>query len=194
MKKETDDILNKPIKPEDYKTNSTDINQEDLPRQEEDEIIDDKQFNIEDDEVDPIGDIGLDDKEFSKSLKEPADADLPNSKEETKEEPLEEPLEDMLDEPSGQKDISGPSWTVVPQENGEIKIEHKDGYTVRAKPLTVRNKNKIKYAVQLYKDHKIIEKGVRWIDEDQDPIKILQNISDALLKKLNFINDEDEDQ
>jgi len=171
MAENIDDILNEPIKAEDFTS-------DDFPEKEEDdndivndnEVMDDLDF--EDDEVDPIGDIGLGDSEFESELMDDS-PDLPEDEEEKEE--FIAPEEQVR-------------WTVVPQENGDIWTEHVNGFILRARPLSAKQGSKIKYSVQLFKDQKIIEKGIIWIDREKDATEYLQNIADRILDRLGLTN------
>lgn len=173
MAKDTEDILNEPIESEDFVS-------DDLPENEDDEaidpedVMDDEELDIDDDEIDPIGDIGLGDSNFSAALDSEMDAssDLP----------LEYDTNRMI---APEEQVR---WTVIPQENGDIWSEHTNGYVLRARPLSTQKGSALKYAAQLFKDNKILEEGVIWIDQDKDPVEYLQNISDRILDRLGLSN------
>lgn len=128
---------------------------------------------IDDNEVDPIGDSALD----SIDLKEPSLKDDPEDVNNRNE-------DEVVDQ---QMEINTPKWNVVPQDNSDIVSKHVDGYILRARPLSAKNGDKVKYAAQISRDSKIIDKGVIWIKRDVNPVDYLQNISDRILSKFGFI-------
>ena len=157
-----EDIINTPIKPEDYSSDIPDHPEDEPLKDPSDNDIDlDDDINIGSDEIDPIGDIGLGDEEFEAELEV-----------------------DALPETSPEEVVK---WTPVPQENGDIRSEHIDGFILRARPLSSKQENKIKYAAQLYKNGKMVENGTIWIDRDVDATSYLQNVSDRILGRLNLI-------
>lgn len=166
-----DDILNNPITADEFKS-------EDMPADDTaDDTIDpsDMDLDIDDDEIDPVGDIDLDsggvnDSDFDTELN---DDDLGLDIEQ---EPINIAPEEQV------------RWTVVPQENGDIWSEHVNGFIVRARPLSAQQGSKIKYMAQLFKDRKMLEKGTIWIDANVDPVEYLQNISDRILDRFGFTN------
>lgn len=81
-------------------------------------------------------------------------------------------------------------WTAVPTDDSEIKSKHVGGFILRAKPLSSKQGDKVKYITQLYKGEKIIEKGVIWIDSEKDPRTFLQNVSDRILNRMKLTSNE----
>lgn len=169
-----EDIINEPIKADDFKDEDFPSPEEDQLKSPDDEDIDlDDELNIGDEEIDPVGDdaLGLGDDEFSDELNDMS-LDLPD----------EEPISNMV---APEEQIR---WTPVPQENGDIWSEHVDGFVLRARPLSAQQGSKIKYAAQLFKNDKLIEKGVIYIDQNRDSREVLQNIADRILDRLNLVN------
>jgi hypothetical protein len=176
MPRSPEDVINTPINPKDYKSEDIENVEDDL----------DDEINL-DDEIDPIGDSALDDElelsqdEFESELESEDENDIPEL-----EEPGDEELDiEGLEEPEFEPEIK---WTAVPQDGNEIKSEHIDGFVLRARPLSSKQGDKIKYASQLYLNKRIIEKGVIWIDKETDPREYLENISDRIISKLGFSN------
>lgn len=85
-------------------------------------------------------------------------------------------------------------WTTVPTDDNEIKSQHVGGFTLRSKPLSSKQGEKIKYITQLYKDKKILEKGVIWVDSNKDPRSFLQNIADRILNRMGLTSNEIEEE
>lgn len=165
MAKDIQNIINDPISPEDYS-------------------FEDDKINLQNSEIDPIGDIALDELddelEFNDDLNnelndDEFDAELNSSdipEEETEFTPPEEQIK----------------WTVIPQENKKIRSEHINGFILQAHPLSSKQGDKIKYVAQLSKDGKMINKGVIWINKNKDVHEFLQNIADRILDRLNLMN------
>ncbi len=140
----------------------------------------DDEEQLGDEEVDPIGDAAVDDTAGISS------SDIPN----------EGDAGDKLDDVSA--DVPGAmasapaapqvKWTNVPQDNGDIWSDHIDGYTLRARALSAKNGTKTKYIAQLFKDRKLLEKGVVFIDQTADAQAVLQNISDRILDKMGLVS------
>ncbi len=134
-----------------------------------------------DEEVDPIGDAAADDTGGI------GPSDIPN----------EGDAGVKLDDPSaGIPGAPAPApaavpqvkWTNVPQDNGDIWSDHIDGFSLRARALSAKNGTKTKYIAQLFKDRKLIEKGVTFIDQSADPQAVLQNIADRILDKMGLVS------
>ena len=135
---------------------------------------------IGDDEIDPIGDLGMED-----DLGLGGGGDLGMDDEEFESE-LDSSPEDELPEMTAPE--AKVRWTPVPQENGDIWSEHVEGFVLRARPLSAQQGPKIKYAVQLFKNDQMVEKGVIYIDRHEDAREYLQNIADRILDRMNLIN------
>jgi hypothetical protein len=164
----------KPINPEDFKPS-------DFPN--ENEKIDQKDSGDLGDEEDvEDADVSLDD--FESELNSQFDADIPDDKS------LELPKPIDIQTPiEPEKQVK---WTIIPTDNNELKSQHVSGFILRAKPLSAKKGEKIKYITQLYKSNKILEKGVIWIDHTKDPITFLQNISDRILNRMGLSSNEAE--
>jgi len=171
MPRDAEEILNDPISADDFQS-------EDFPEAEEqedmdpDELMGDDDLDIEDDEIDPVGDIGLGGTDFNTELEDDS-LDLPDN----------EPEQPKIVAPEEQV-----RWTVVPQENGDIWSEHVNGFVLRARPLSAQKGPQIKYAAQLFKDQKMIENGTIWIDKDTDATEYLQNVADRILDRMGLTN------
>ncbi len=85
-------------------------------------------------------------------------------------------------------------WTAIPTDNNELKSKHVGGFILRARSLSAKQGKKTKYMTQLFKDKKILEKGVIWIDDDKDPLTFLQNISDRVLNRMGLVSNEVENK
>ena len=168
--KDIDQIINDPINPEDFKSS-------DFPSDEEVE-----QINIEDEEIDPIGDMALDDNSDNDLDDEEFNMEL-NLSDEDEINNLDQDQEINMVAPEEQI-----KWTSIPQENGDIWSEHINGFILRARPLSSKKGEKIKYTAQLFKNNKMVESGVIWIDKNKDAREFLQNISDRILDRLNLVN------
>lgn len=168
MAKNPQDVINEPIRPEDYRSEEEELTNIEEPGADE--------VDISDEEIDPIGDAALDelggseltDIEFDAELAEP---EFPGVKE-AEFIPPEQQVR----------------WTAVPQENGDIWSEHVDGFVLRARPLSAQQGDKIKYIAQLFKNNKMIEKGVIWVDQNTDAREYLQNVSDRILDRMGLVN------
>ncbi len=163
-----EEIINNPINPDEFKSDSPET-KDDIVGLEDMDM--DDEFNIDDSEVDPMGDDALDDNNFEKELEDDG-LDLP--------EPIEQP--EMIPPEEQIK------WTPVPQENGDVWSEHVNGYILRARPLSSKEEDKIKYAVQLFEGDRLLEKGVIWIEQNSDPREFLQNVSDRILDRMGLLN------
>jgi len=191
MPRDKEDVINDPINPEDFAADEpeeelVDFEEGDIPEDEEGDTVDPGDMDLGDDdigdeEIDSIGDEalddfggglggGLDDDEFGDELNLGANADLP----------------DMEQQPVAPEEQV--RWTPVPQDNGDIRSDHVDGFVLRARPLSAQKGGKIKYVSQLYKDDRLIEKGVIWIDQQNDAREILQNIADRILDRTGLSN------
>lgn len=169
-----EEIINTPINPDDYKTP---ISPKDIGMDDDLDL---------DDEIDPIGDSALDefddedtginDEEFDTDLSDLSD-DLIGSLD-VKPEPEPEKI-------SPEEQIK---WSVIEQDNNDIVSKHTDGFILMARPLSAKQKNKIKYISRLSKDGKVLESGVIWIDRNEDARQHLQNIADRILDKGGFVN------
>lgn len=169
--RDIDDILNDPITTDEF--GSGDIPD---PEKSEDSVDPDdvnmqNDLELDDEQIDPLGDIGLGDSDFESELENDS-LDLPDDSGEPKIIPPEEQVK----------------WTAVPQENGDIWSEHVNGYVLRARPLSAQQGDKRKYAAQLFKDNKIMEKGTIWVDNNADARDILHNIADRILDRLGLVN------
>lgn len=136
-----------------------------------------------DEEVDPIGDAAVDDAAGI------GPSDLPNEGD------AGIKLDDQSADVPGTMPAPAPApaapqvkWTNVPQDNGDIWSDHIDGYTLRARALSAKNGTKTKYIAQLFKDRKLLEKGVVFIDQTADAQAVLQNISDRILDKMGLVS------
>jgi hypothetical protein len=135
-------------------------------------------LDLGEDEIDPIGDLDLEgegdleggDEDFESELDDLEGDDLGLEDELGDEEFVEAPQAEV-------------KWTPTPTEDGTIHSEHKDGFVLRAKPLSSQQDSKIKYITQLYKGDKMIEKGTIWVENEVDPREYLQNVSDRILDR-----------
>lgn len=167
-----EEIINTPIRPEDYASVSP--GQVDM----------DDELEL-DDEIDPVGDLaldeiddedfGIDDEDFDKEL-ETDDFSL-----EMDETEIEQPEEIVRPEEQVK-------WSVIQQDNNDIVSKHADGFVLMARPLSAKQGDKIKYISRLSKDNKVLESGVIWIDRNEDARKYLENIADRILDKSGFVN------
>jgi hypothetical protein len=125
-------------------------------------------------EVDPVGDSALGDigSEASSDINLESPEIDDNSDVEVAEQQLE---------------INTPKWQVVPQDNNDIVSRHDDGYILRARLLSAKQGSKVKYAAQITRDNKILDKGVIWIERDANPVEFLQNVSDRILSRFGYI-------
>jgi hypothetical protein len=146
-------------------------------------------LDLGEDEVDPIGDLGLEEEGEDEGDDEDFEDELGG-------------LDDMEDELGGMEDDLGledeedfmeapqaqVKWTPVPTEDGTVQSEHEEGFVLRAKPLSSQQGNKVKYITQLYKGNKIIEKGTIWVESEVDAREYLQNVSDRILDRLGLFS------
>jgi hypothetical protein len=152
-----------------------DVNPEEVGLDDGLKLDDEDDLNLGDEEIDPVGDIGLD---LGSGELDRGEKDLPDAISDDESESVQQPLapEQVV------------KWHPVAMEDGEIRSEHVDGFTLRAKPLTVKKGEAIKYVAQLYKDKKMIEKGVIWVKQNEDPRTFLQNVADRMLSRMNLVN------
>lgn len=83
-------------------------------------------------------------------------------------------------------------WNPITSGNNEIVSKHVDGFMLRARQLSVKNGEKTKYAVQLFKGNKMVDKGSIWLSSNADPRATLQNIADRILNKLGLTSHYDD--
>lgn len=171
-----------PINPKDFEVDDTkgteEINPADVGL---DDVLDDKggsldgEEQFDDEEVDPVGDaaLGGGDASGKIGLEEPTLVDSANAGDPTLEK---------------QKEIIEPKWQVVPQDNNDIVSQHEKGFLLRARPLSSKQGNKIKYAAQLTRNNEVLDKGVIWVDRDANPVDFLQNVADRIISKFNLID------
>jgi hypothetical protein len=171
--------------------NAEEFKPTDFPKDKAEETVDPKDVGVDNDlnlgDIESVpedgedADMSLDD--FESEVGKSPESELPGATPE-----LPQPL-DVQAEPEKQV-----KWTVVPTDDNEIKSKHVGGFELRAKPLSSRQGEKVKYVVQLYKGEKIIDKGVTWVDAGIDPRTFLQNVSDRVLNKLGLTSNEIESQ
>lgn len=153
-----------PIKKEDFAPS-------DMPEDEGNDVVEPDDLDMEDDldlgedEIDPVGDLGMED---DLGLEDEDDLGLED---------------EFVEAPQAQA-----KWSPVPTEDGTIHSEHEEGFVLRAKPLSSQQDNKIKYITQLYKNDKIIEKGTIWVENEADAREYLQNVSDRILDRLGLFS------
>lgn len=143
----------------------------------EDEMVDDEEMGG--DEVDPIGDAA------ANEVGGIGMGDIPNEGDAGIK--LDDPMAGMPGAPAAPLEPQV-KWTNVPQDNGDIWSEHLDGYVLRARSLSAKNGDKIKYIAQLFKGKKLIEKGVVWLKQSGDAQMMLQNIADRILDKMGLVS------
>jgi hypothetical protein len=175
-----------PFKP----LNSEDFKPSDLPTGNKEDKINpkdvgvDNSVDLKDDEDGEDADTSLDD--FESELNDQFSPDVPSG-----DESLSLPEPTSIQTPiAPEKQIK---WTVIPTDNNELKSQHVNGFTLRARPLSAKKDEKIKYITQLYKGNKILEKGVIWIDSTKDPITFLQNVADRILNRMGLTSNEIEE-
>ena len=135
--------------------------------------------DIGEDDVDPIGDAAANDASGI------GPSDIPNEGD------AGVKLDDsMSDVPGMEPAPAAPivKWTSVPQDNGDIWSEHLDGYVLRARSLSAKKGTRTKYIAQLFKDKKLIEKGVIWLEQGVDAQTALQNVADRILDKMGLVS------
>ena len=173
MPKSPEDVINDPIKPDDFRST------------EEMGMDDDLELN---DEVDPIGDealeefddedFGMNDEDFDDEIEMDVDSDMPIDIGIDAEEPNQEMVA-----PEAQV-----KWTAAPQDNGDLVSHHVNGFILMARPLSAQQGSKTKYVSRLSRDGKVIESGVIWIDSEADAMEYLQNVADRILDRTGLIN------